>query len=640
MFKRFEYKPLNNSKNEIRLLEILPADEDGDNPAFQGELVHATLEDESFIAISYAWEDPTLINYPPDSQCILDLTSDAKLSIGRNLTALLSVVQKTLADTYLWIDAICINQEDITERNKEVTRMRDIYRSASDVLIWLGPEENDSDLALSLMGMITHQNITTNPSFEDFTENPEWPKWPEEDIAWVMENIDNGNHLPQWRAFNSLLERTWWVRVWMCQELALAQNVTFLCGLGIFSRHDFYSVVLNICQEDFDWINDVLVPKGISLNKGRLDIIFDLLLLWNSADVSDLLQVMWLTIDRLATDERDKIYGILGLATDAERIVPEADYTLSISNLYRNLTKAMIEERGDLDFLSLVFNRPLASSNPPWMPTASRAEIYMFNTSFFEPSMRSFSFQAAGDTGPKVDFSIERDSLTAEGFVLDVVDGLGPAWSDSCKTPNMIQSSHKTHYPMPGETFRALWMSLVGSINEVSDGFSLAPDIFGELFAAQCCNLEDKMNPKTDEELSEMEASIGFPRWYARHRNWGVAGKTIREWTQSVHASNTLPFLQVTEHEVWRDFDKMWKWLVPGRRLMSSRKGLLGLVPDSTQSGDLVCILFGGRMPFILRPIEEGYFLLGDSYVHGVMRGEIMADFEEGSFQKTVFSIR
>jgi hypothetical protein len=66
--------------------------------------------------------------------------------------------------------------------------------------------------------------------------------------------------------------------------------------------------------------------------------------------------------------------------------------------------------------------------------------------------------------------------------------------------------------------------------------------------------------------------------------------------------------------------------------------GYLGLVPDSTQTGDLVCVLFGGRMPFILRETKEYHVFVGDSYVHGLTCGESMRDFERGLYEGEVFN--
>ncbi|CZR62117.1 uncharacterized protein PAC_12014 [Phialocephala subalpina] len=426
MFTRFNYTPLDPSKNEIRFIKILAKNEDDPAPALRGELIHTPLEDDTFIAVSYAWEDFTLSDYPPASQCMINFSSGSQLSIGRNLTALLQAAQTLMLGKLVWIDAICINQEDFAERSREVTRMRDIYTAASDVLVWLGPEENDSGSALSLIGMIANQIQTTNPSFEDFQENPD----------------------------------------------------------------------------------------------------------------RDMLQALWFTVDRLATDERDKIYGILGISSDAQQIVPEADYTLTVSDLYRNVAEAMSKSRGDVDFFSLVFNRGNGSIGPPW-------------------------FQAAGGIRPAVSFDTNKQSFIAEGFMKDIVDGLGPAWFNA--NTNMIRSqSVLKHYSTDEETFKALWMSLVASLNEVDDGFALALDIFGELLAAQCCNLEAEITHKLEaltlnSEGSEVDICKGFTCWYSRHRNWCFAGKTVHERTQTIHASNPSPILSPLEHESWSDFDRMWK---------------------------------------------------------------------------------
>jgi hypothetical protein len=71
---------------------------------------------------------------------------------------------------------------------------------------------------------------------------------------------------------------------------------------------------------------------------------------------TDLLQTMWLTIGRLAINKRDKVFRILGIASDSQDIVPAADYSLTVSDLYWSLAESMIAKRGDLDYLSKVFD--------------------------------------------------------------------------------------------------------------------------------------------------------------------------------------------------------------------------------------------------------------------------------------------
>lgn len=102
-----------------------------------------------FKALSYVWG-------PPDAQHLVQIDGNT-VTIRQNLAMFLQV----LIDRYcpadgkaatessvlrIWVDALCINQEDVTERNSQVTMMGDIFRSASDVLAWLGPSTRESEL--------------------------------------------------------------------------------------------------------------------------------------------------------------------------------------------------------------------------------------------------------------------------------------------------------------------------------------------------------------------------------------------------------------------------------------------------------------------------------------------------------------
>ncbi|KAK8040034.1 hypothetical protein PG993_008445 [Apiospora rasikravindrae] len=68
------------------------------------------------------------------------------------------------------------------------------------------------------------------------------------------------------------------------------------------------------------------------------------------------------------------------------------------------------------------------------------------------------------------------------------------------------------------------------------------------------------------------------------------------------------------------------------RCLYRTRRGYLGTGPNAVQRGDIVCVFMGGAVPFILRPRQKGngYTLIGDAYVHGIMDGELVRDWEEG----------
>lgn len=64
-----------------------------------------------------------------------------------------------------------------------------------------------------------------------------------------------------------------------------------------------------------------------------------------------------------------------------------------------------------------------------------------------------------------------------------------------------------------------------------------------------------------------------------------------------------------------------------GRKYFVSNYDYIGLVPEATQEGDMICIFMGGKTPFVVRPVGEHYQLIGASYVHGIMYGEAMEQF-------------
>ena len=73
-----------------------------------------------------------------------------------------------------------------------------------------------------------------------------------------------------------------------------------------------------------------------------------------------------------------------------------------------------------------------------------------------------------------------------------------------------------------------------------------------------------------------------------------------------------------------RVYDEIFGLAMPGRRFFTTREGYIGLAPSRTTAGDLVCVIKGANVPFILRPTGEDYVLVGECYCHGIMHGEVM----------------
>jgi hypothetical protein len=121
----FKYKPLNLSTSSIRLLRIHPG------LHIRCTLHHATV-DENYTCLSYVWG-------PPDAGHVILL--DGRIHrVRRNLLDFLKMARTRHADKLLWIDALCIDQENIIERNHQVQQMGEIFARARNVLAWLGSD--------------------------------------------------------------------------------------------------------------------------------------------------------------------------------------------------------------------------------------------------------------------------------------------------------------------------------------------------------------------------------------------------------------------------------------------------------------------------------------------------------------------
>ncbi|PMD64882.1 HET-domain-containing protein, partial [Hyaloscypha bicolor E] len=187
----FEYSPLDEQKNEIRVLRILPG---VDASTLECRLEHIALEDGSdYDALSYAWHDPKLYSEAQRDLKHNLLVNGKCLEIGNNLATFLQSARGKQAESrQIWIDAICINQKDVYERNAQVLRMRRIYQKANQVVIWLGPASNRGDDAVRFLKLV---NLTKN-----------------NDLS------------AEWKAMASFLVRAWWNRIWVVQEIVLAKE--------------------------------------------------------------------------------------------------------------------------------------------------------------------------------------------------------------------------------------------------------------------------------------------------------------------------------------------------------------------------------------------------------------------------------
>jgi hypothetical protein len=174
--------------NGIRLLRLLPTKEDSKN--IQCELFECALRPSDgaarpYEALSYVWGS----TLKPESITIVDQKRDRQFAITQSLHAALLRLRDHDIPRIIWIDAICIDQSNKTERSHQIPLMAEIYAKASRVVVWLGEEKDNSDQALEEVRLAAAGSL-------DLSKAPQ----------------------PSRQVITTLLERSWFERVWVGQQ--------------------------------------------------------------------------------------------------------------------------------------------------------------------------------------------------------------------------------------------------------------------------------------------------------------------------------------------------------------------------------------------------------------------------------------
>jgi hypothetical protein len=217
-------------RDQIRLLQVHKSRVGTEQPLTCSLSTHDLSNAPTFMALSYTWGVPhrdihELRTVPASSVCEINCNGQVA-NIGENLHDFL--IHCAFSDEeglrgYLWVDALCINQSDITERGEQVKLMGDIYQAASGVYVWLGPEDSLTKTAIGLM----HQLLQLSP-LERQGLHPG-------DIRECHPNLllDSGN----WQALAQFFQRAWFNRAWYvtsryisCLCLEILETYHNICG--------------------------------------------------------------------------------------------------------------------------------------------------------------------------------------------------------------------------------------------------------------------------------------------------------------------------------------------------------------------------------------------------------------------------
>lgn len=282
------YEPLENVATSLRLIEVHPPSPDY-IVRVRMRQVQAPTE---YCCLSYMWGDA--------SREHTILVNDQPVQIRRNLYAFLRTAQRRYTSISLWIDALCINQEDNIERSQQVQHMGDIYHDAEKVYIWLGTEP-------SLNYAFEFSKVCRYPMEEDLTLSMLLGRR-RNDFAEERENFLASR-------FEILCHHAYWHRTWIAQEILLARQIVVINRANEMSWDSMITTMKFIAKRTlrpraWAFLNTSLIPtfdshrafqasNRTNIREGRSIKVF----------------LSWLG-DSLCMDPRDRIYSQLSLVPE------------------------------------------------------------------------------------------------------------------------------------------------------------------------------------------------------------------------------------------------------------------------------------------------------------------------------------
>lgn len=300
----------------------------------QCRLQEVSLKDNSarFLALSYCWNT---------SKTEETVTVDGQpVRITTNLHAALRNARAPSTAVSLWVDQICVDQTNIIDRNDQVGKMGAIFRAASGVIVWLGEADDGVASAMDLPKKIRRYwpSLYDNPSLlTHHSQTPaEVPKWGER----------------AWRAFQALLLRPWFKRLWVIQEIACARDIVVTCRSNTALWKDFVKLiyVVDAMHHSSLGVNHMLGSKSAAQYVGFMEELRSVTEQGTKQAAKDYASedsmapyVLRMAKDCNATDHRDKLYAFHHII----RLVTRPDYAVDIETLYQQFAVSRVTYRGD-----------------------------------------------------------------------------------------------------------------------------------------------------------------------------------------------------------------------------------------------------------------------------------------------------
>ena len=642
----------------FRLLTLLSSTEPA-APLHCTLATHPLDEHPEYGALSYCWGAT-----PRDRRISCN---GHPFNVTESLECALRKLRSSEGPRLLWVDAICINQENTSERTHQVKLMQDIYQQAVRVVVWLGLSYENSDLAVRACERLAFEGrkpvlAQACQELSPYMETIHFRANRRDMVAEKVAAIEaRGRDVPrddnqesrlntetrvkstelacatdeEIFAIYRLLARPYWGRCWVIQEFCLGTQVLVLCGDAAIGVNDLlfgiFVAILLTPDGKYGKPGDFLVAGGstplmtaryeFKKNQSQLDIL----------DLSQKFRQMQ------ATDPRDKVYALLGILSEETRakLAIEPDYKLTTAECYTRAAAAVLSCRGNLDSLAVVSRDAAhgAMGLPSWVHDwggCGRKRGRQIPLGSLRPDGES-----ASERPPKLrPFAASR----CPGFTVRLKDPNTLALSGLI-TDKLATVADTLRLPAQGsEPNRTL--TLVQSLKLSKDLFYGLGQVFETLVGWEKIALAEETYPTGEDPLRVFAETLGASQMpegeesmFAGFQSWRRLLRGPKKLAHvrafGLHKLRGLYVLAMAFAGIKMNGGAEQSWafvsatdITLGRRLARTEKGFIALVPELSQPGDCVALLRGGKLPLMVRARGSQWEMIGCAYVHGIMFGE------------------
>ncbi|PPJ58412.1 hypothetical protein CBER1_11400 [Cercospora berteroae] len=587
------YTPLDVAVGQIRIARILPSEDCSAVVRCELDIVALPAVYTAFEALSYCWGDPRIT---------------ANIELGGAVAAVTVNLEAALrqfrADAegkavFIWIDAICINQQDVEERNHQVTLMQEIYTRATNVRVWLGVADQMSEKLCRVLRRLINEPTSSNS----------------------LESLSAEEHSIEVRMIYLLVlfAYGYWARRWIVQEVRCAQHRTLHIGkyiedlpLDVFAKLREYirvQVILALYQA-FCVKKDPSIemghdgrPKSSAIGEAALGLSY--MLERSHAVLADLNNTQqWHNFLRaLKTSEcsveHDTIYAILGLLPN--KLGMEIDYKIPTVDLLCEFTWRWIQHHQTMNCFYDVRN--VDPDLPSWVPELrhSKLRISALGTRALGPeaispdTLSASKFKAHAGAEKSQLIRIDHYTVSVGTFLFDTIVAVSPNEGPSANSDlKGLTVQDAVEQKLPSD-----WLALYEKHCAVTYPDYTAHEVILRTF-----------NMNQDRHLGPREDASSDKPWVGGSKTFAALFRLLNK------TSSGGPFFTfyVTE------------------------KGRCGVCIPDIQVEDRIGIVARLWMPFVLRKTEkrgrEGHLLVSSCYLHGVMDGEAVLDAVGGDESK------